>query len=229
MEPQCRSCGTINPPGSNFCFSCGNRIQSNETETAADVGPTAPEATATPGGLVCPRCYERNEPGSTYCFACGMPLEASDAPSVGTVRHVPAFALGRPGGFWVRALAYIIDGVLLTVAFAIVWPLISGESITDYWQSSDALAGGDLFSFALNLLYYTGGVALWSTTLGKRPLGLYVVRSDGSKVGPLRAAARYFAYFLSVFTLGIGFVMVALRQDKRALHDLVCDTVVIRR
>jgi uncharacterized RDD family membrane protein YckC len=48
-------------------------------------------------------------------------------------------------------------------------------------------------------------------------------------VSAARALVRYLAYFLSVFTLGIGFIMVGLRQDKRGLHDLVCDTVVIQR
>jgi uncharacterized RDD family membrane protein YckC len=122
-----------------------------------------------------------------------------------------------------------MDGILLTVAFALVWPIISGEAITDYWQSTDAFAAGDFFSLALNLIYYTGAIAIWSTTLGKRPFRLYVVRTDGSRVSAARALARYLAYFLSAFTLGIGFIMVGLRQDKRGLHDLVCDTVVIQR
>jgi uncharacterized RDD family membrane protein YckC len=78
-------------------------------------------------------------------------------------------------------------------------------------------------------VYYTGAITIWSTTLGKRPFRLYVVRTDGSRVSAARALVRYLAYFLSVFTLGIGFIMVGLRQDKRGLHDLVCDTVVIQR
>ena len=81
----------------------------------------------------------------------------------------------------------------------------------------------------LNLLYFTIPIAIWSTTAGKRALGLYVVRTDGSKLGIGRAIARFFAYSLSALTLGIGFLMIAFRQDKRGLHDLVCDTVVIKR
>jgi uncharacterized RDD family membrane protein YckC len=144
-------------------------------------------------------------------------------------RPAPAFALGSPGGFWVRFLAYLIDSVLLTALFILVWPIISGESITDYWASAEALTGGDLFSLSLNLVYYTGAVAYWATTIGKRPFRLYVVRTDGSKVGVGRALARYLAYVPSAIILGGGFLMIALRQDKRGLHDLICDTVVIRR
>jgi uncharacterized RDD family membrane protein YckC len=58
---------------------------------------------------------------------------------------------------------------------------------------------------------------------------LYVVRTDGSRVGIGRALARYLAYVPSAIILGGGFLMIAWRQDKRGLHDLICDTVVIRR
>jgi len=162
IQPQCRSCQTLNPPGSNFCFSCGNR-------------------------------------------------------------------LGLPGGFWVRLLAYLIDAVLMTALFLLVWPIVSGESIADYLASSEELTAGDLFSLGLNLVYYTGAVATWATTIGKRPFRLYVVRTDGSRVGVGRALARYLAYVPSAIILGAGFLMIAWRQDKRGLHDLICDTVVIRR
>ncbi|MDA0733177.1 MAG: RDD family protein [Chloroflexi bacterium] len=137
--------------------------------------------------------------------------------------------MGRPGGFWIRLLAYFIDAVLLTVLFVVVWPIVSGESLTDYFASGEELTWGDLFSLALNLVYYTGAVANWATTIGKRPFGLYVVRTDGSKVGVGRALARYLAYVPSAIILGGGFIMIAFRQDKRGLHDLICDTVVIRR
>jgi uncharacterized RDD family membrane protein YckC len=115
------------------------------------------------------------------------------------------------------------------VAFALVWPLITGETITDYWQSTEAASIWELSGLALNLVYYTVAFSIWSTTLGKRPFNLYVVRTDGSKLSVARALARALAYRLSILTLGIGFVIVALRQDRRGLHDLLCDTVVIRR
>ncbi|MDA1347455.1 MAG: RDD family protein [Chloroflexi bacterium] len=44
-----------------------------------------------------------------------------------------------------------------------------------------------------------------------------------------RAVARYFASLLSAALLLIGFIMIGLRRDKRGLHDLICDTVVLRR
>jgi len=227
LQPRCASCNTLNPPGSNFCFSCGSRLPAGATSSGAGVSERV--STAAPSASVCPRCYQPNEPGSAYCFACGLPLEDGATVVNARVKRIAAFATGRPAGFWIRVLPYFIDEILLAVAFALVWPLITGETITDYWQSTEAASIWELSGLALNLVYYTVAFSIWSTTLGKRPFNLYVVRTDGSKLSVARALARALAYRLSILTLGIGFVIVALRQDRRGLHDLLCDTVVIRR
>jgi len=239
VQPLCQSCQTVNPPGSSFCFSCGNSLQPGSSTFSkapdqANVGQSA---------LACPRCQERNEISSTYCYSCGLPLDNA-TPQQSFANMLPAFALGRPGGFWIRLLAYVIDSILLVIVFSIAWPLISGESIVAYWfppEAADAALFSfefwvasdspfaDLFSWILDTLYFTGTIAIWATTAGKKPFGLYVVRSDGSKIGFGRALARNFAYYVSFFTLGVGFIMIAFRSDKRGLHDLICDTVVIRR
>ncbi len=42
-----------------------------------------------------------------------------------------------------------------------------------------------------------------------------------------RAVGRFFAYLLSSITLCIGFVMAAFTERKQALHDIICDTLVV--
>jgi len=49
------------------------------------------------------------------------------------------------------------------------------------------------------------------------------------KVTYLRAFARHFAEFLSGIILGIGYLMVAFDREKRALHDHICNTRVIKK
>ena len=239
VQPQCPSCRTANPPGSKFCFNCGTDLEPESLTSEIDTG----QASSPPATLVCPRCHQRNDPAATYCYSCGLPLDSAPNASIRSSRNIAAFAMGQPGGFWIRFLAYLIDALILIAVFAIVWPLVSGESLSEYWSADQptsgdfsedfwgdaGLSGGDWFDLALNLVYYTGSIGFWATTLGKRPFRLYVVRTDGSKVGLGRAMARYFAYILSAITLGIGFIMIGLRSDKRGLHDLICDTVVIRR
>jgi uncharacterized RDD family membrane protein YckC len=60
-------------------------------------------------------------------------------------------------------------------------------------------------------------------------LKLQIVRSDFSKVSYLRALGRYFALGLSAMLLDIGYIMAAFDSEKRALHDYLCDTRVIKR
>ena len=94
-------------------------------------------------------------------------------------------------------------------------------------------AGGDALIWIVVLLslilYRAIGWSIWSTTVGKRIFNLYVVRTDGSKIGYGRALARYLCYSISEFPLMLGFLIVAFRKDKRGLHDLICDTMVVRR
>jgi uncharacterized RDD family membrane protein YckC len=58
--------------------------------------------------------------------------------------------------------------------------------------------------------------------------GLKVVRSGGEKVSYGRAFGRYWATFVSGMILAIGYIMAAFDSQKRALHDRICDTRVIR-
>ena len=70
-------------------------------------------------------------------------------------------------------------------------------------------------------------VSASGTTAGKRAMNWRVVRTDGSRVGLLRAFVRELAKFGPM--LLVSTVFVAFRTDRRGLHDLLADTVVIRR
>jgi uncharacterized RDD family membrane protein YckC len=76
--------------------------------------------------------------------------------------------------------------------------------------------------------YVTFFLGKYGATPGKMALGLKVVRSDGSELTYARAFGRYLAEYLSAFTLMIGYIIAAFDREKRALHDHICDTRVIR-
>ncbi len=141
--------------------------------------------------------------------------------------------MGRPAGFWIRLVAFLVDAFLLLVVFFAALPLVTGQNFIEfveaYEDSTEIISRADLLNLGLNILYFTAAVALWATTIGKRLFKMYVVRSDGSRVGPGRALVRYFASQLSLLLVGIGYIMIGVRSDKRGLHDLICDTVVIIR
>ncbi|HEY4911567.1 MAG TPA: RDD family protein [Methylomirabilota bacterium] len=133
-----------------------------------------------------------------------------------------------PAGFWIRFVAVLIDGVVLLVAqgilFSAGWMLSGGN-----------MGGGMALKGAVNLFGTLIGAAygivfhwLWGQTLGKMALQIKVVSMDGGPLSFGQATGRYFATFLSALILCIGFIMAGIRSDKRALHDLLAGTRVVR-
>ena len=185
-----------------------------------ELQPADPPAAA---AISCPRCHRISEPGSLFCFSCGLPLDdAAPDPAA-----FPTPGAGAPAGFWRRFAAWLIDLLILTIVQAGI--IAVGPGFEEYFAVGADWHWADLVSVLIAGAYYTVGVSVWATTVGKRLLGLRVLRPDGSKVGVGRAVARYFAAWLSLLIFGVGFLMIALRSDKRGLHDLICSTVVTRQ
>ena len=65
-------------------------------------------------------------------------------------------------------------------------------------------------------------------TIGKIGLNLKIIRADGTAVTRSWALRRYFAMGLSLLTGTVGFLMAAFDPEKRALHDRICATRVVR-
>lgn len=200
----------------------------NDTNTAPSQAPPA-------GRKICPGCGTSNQATSQYCYKCGLKLP--DIINAGIV---------KPGGFWIRFVAYLIDAILLNVVNSVVFFIFLGVFGTSIdWEDWFSTGGMDIYSgdfaifsgaYSLALLvsfvitagYYTFAVGKWGKTVGKLATGLKVVRPDGSRVSYWRAFARYWGYQLCILTFWVGFLVIAFNKDKRGLHDLVCDTMVIR-
>jgi uncharacterized RDD family membrane protein YckC len=56
-----------------------------------------------------------------------------------------------------------------------------------------------------------------------------IVRSDFSRLTYRRAAIRFFGKMLSDLTMYIGYIMAGFDPQRRALHDYIADTRVIKR
>ena len=125
------------------------------------------------------------------------------------------------------ALSLVDSIILVFVLLALQAVFVDGA----FSNSEDEAASNvvSTINFVINVVYFGTLVAISQATLGKRVFGLYIVRPDGSRVGFGLAVARYFATLLSAAIMLIGFIMIGLRRDKRGLHDLICDTVVLRR
>ncbi len=136
------------------------------------------------------------------------------------------------GGFWLRFVAYIIDAVILNIVGFIVRLILS--SVMGVQTPSST--GFDTVTITSGLV---GLVVAWlyfalqesspaGATVGKRVLGLRVVRGDGTPLTFARATGRFLAKFISAFILLIGYIMAGFTERKRALHDMIADTVVIK-
>lgn len=143
-------------------------------------------------------------------------------------------------GFWRRAAASIIDGFAVgLLALPITLPIAIGfgAAMAHGEESGGAAMGPILLQILLQLLSILLTVIYFScfhasrlmATPGKLAVGIKVVRADGQRLGFGRSLGRAFAYYLSVLTLYIGFLVAAFTQRKQGLHDMVCDTLVVDR
>ena len=135
-------------------------------------------------------------------------------------------------GFWIRALALLVDGVLMfivnmVVAFALNLILPQARELDAAGIAGLVLRMG--FSLLVPLSYEAILIARKGATLGMMACGLKVIRPDGSPLTLGRSIGRYFAKFLSGLTLCVGYLMAAADAQKRALHDHIADTRVIRK
>ena len=120
----------------------------------------------------------------------------------------PAGQIGTPAGFWIRSAAEMIDLLALMTALFVANVLPFPSAI---------LAIASLAALVWVLV----------ASPGKRALGLHVLRVDGSRVGLGRKFCRSLLAWL--FSAVLVNLMIAFRKDKRGFHDLIFDTIVVRR
>ncbi|HUA85518.1 MAG TPA: RDD family protein [Bryobacteraceae bacterium] len=187
---------------------------------------------------------------SGYCSECGRPFPMSQLVGIGNASVCAAckpvylqrmreggqgIGAWRYGGFWIRFVARIIDAVILAVALLVInVPIEMMLGLGSRMSNPAGLAGvigmfGVLYlvNFALQCAYEVYFLSTRGATPGKMVLGLKVVRTDGSLLTPGQAVGRFFAFILDGFTLLIGFIIAGFDEQKRALHDRICNTRVI--
>ena len=223
VRATCERCGALTSAGSRFCHRCGAELAQVDTGPASQTSAESARGRAASAlATGCPRCRTINEPGSAYCYKCGLPFEGTRVQRVPSPAGSQAYA-GEPAGFWIRFAAYLLDSIVLLVVTIIIGVIAFTGAATD-----GKFGLSDYIGYVIGIAYFTIFVALWRTTAGKRLLRLYVVRTDGSRLGPGRSLARSLAYVVSTVPFLLGFVMIGVREDKRGLHDLICDTQVVR-
>ena len=200
-----------------------------------DVVRTPPEGSGPLGrisGSVVPKPELERKP--TPIQRRSSPRAASRRPSTG-----PQVAMGRPAGFWIRFAAYSVDSFIVSLPVLLatgVWAFSLMEqgamaSLREVTPSVFLLPViGGISSLVLSIVYPVYFWALRGATPGKQIFGLKVVTMSGeTPLGWRRAMLRVVGYTINSFVLGIGFLLIAVSEDKRGLHDRLADTCVVWR
>lgn len=179
------------------------------------------------------------------CPACDAPLDAAviaqpqpRCPACGQ-SLVPV----RVAGFWRRSIAALVDTiVLLCTAGPLFYillrvtdnpgPLRGGLSLDGVLQFL-AVDPVDIVLWAAPLLgmaalYFILFIALSGRTPGQKLVGIRVINRAGGPPGPWRAMLRLAGTALGLAPGGLGSLWMAFDREKRAFHDYLTGTYVVR-
>ncbi len=163
------------------------------------------------------------------------PTSQAGAPAVIASASAAAPVARGYGGFWFRVGAWFVDAVIGRLVGLGIAALVGARFATAGW-----VVPGDLrltllrygtvalLYFAYSLGYEVFFLRKFDATPGKLMVGVKVRRADGAKLSSGRIVARWLCLGLDWLTLGLGYIMAAFDDEKRALHDRICDTRVIK-
>lgn len=182
--------------------------------------------------MPCPHCdAELTDPELAAmpmpcCPSCGLPLRAVEV-----------------AGFWRRTAAGLIDfAILLATAGPIAWglhrlvdplPIAEGARGLDLALSLITADFGLLLSrigpfLVLAALYFMVTVFWTGRTLGQRLLAMRVIDRHGQSPSLLITAVRTLAQLAGTLAAALGPLWIAIDSERRAMHDVVAGTYVVR-
>lgn len=190
------------------------------------------EAVLAPSQAAAPE-VEGQSAGADARPSAASAVESPVSAAAGAPTPGPA-STALAAGFWRRAGAYAID---LALGYALAWVLSTLVGL----GASLALDGA-IGSATIDVIQAIPGVLLltvwplyfaWAessaaqATFGKRAMGLIVTDRHGARLSFLRALARHIAALANYASLFIGWVFVAVPDQKRGFHDLMAGTRVL--
>lgn len=221
----CPKCGTYNNEFVSYCYKCGYELKSaNPSENGTNISQNG-------NGFDL-----RNTPNNNQYYSSN---------------NRDSYIGDDFAGFWKRFAAYIIDSILLygvsLILELFIFPIfgikMSNLVTTNtsaynnpydpvslpsgFWKTYLIIV---IVTAIINWLYY----ALMESsskqaTIGKMAVGIKVTNYQGERIGFGRATGRFFAKYISGFTLCIGFLMAGFTNNKQALHDMIASTYVVNK
>ena len=137
---------------------------------------------------------------------------------------------GHYVGIATRFVSFLIDVFMIAVLFSV------GGHVIDYVlsvllskpvQFSDTSTVARVALVLWAFVYCAYPLSASGRTLGMAALGVRAVRADGRDLDTRQAIVRVLVFPLSFLLFGLGFVLILLRRDRRALHALSASTAVV--
>jgi uncharacterized RDD family membrane protein YckC len=158
----------------------------------------------------------------------------------------------RFAGFFVRANAFIIDNLILAFFGVICLYILSTAGMVDLNAVTEIAnqyvenpTSTELVSKALDIpgvstfftifsivqaIYFIVFHAIWAATPGKRLMHIHVETVDGKRISWAFSIFRFIASIITQATIyfwGLGYLIVLVDSQKRALHDFIARTRVV--
>ncbi|MGH9675496.1 MAG: RDD family protein [Candidatus Acidiferrum sp.] len=206
--------------------------------------------------MFCSKCGNNMADNAVFCSNCGQATYAAATPSAAVMLPAAApVATAAPyvylppvqyAGFWLRFVAYIIDGLIMGVCFvaiavALLFLTGMGSLLDKFHPGADPSEFGALLG--VTFIFSFLGIAVvgswlyhaylessdWQATVGKRVLNLKVTDMQGQPISFGRASGRFFAKIItSMIPLGIGYIIAGFTERKQAIHDMIANCLVLR-
>ena len=200
--------------------------------------PAAESSIPSPTQVVCTECKKAFPVGeivqigsATVCAGC-KPIYVQKLRE-GAVAFNAVASPMRYASFWIRFGAKLVDGLIM---MALTMPLsfIFGFQIylnpgnfpdiaTLIIQQSIVAALG----IVVRLLYTWLLVGRYGATWGKMIVGIKIVTPDGQSITYMRAFGRFWAELISQLACYVGYIIAAFDDERRTLHDRMCNTRVV--
>ncbi len=221
----------------------------------------------------CSSCGSQVDQDTRFCHKCGQPVAGGAplaqtppappatyaaqqaAPQVYAGQSAPVYARApqQYGGFWIRFVAYIVDGLIIGIPMSVIVGIViavfgAGSLATlsslpnnpDPEQVRTQVIPLVIAFLGAYALFIAGSIVItWlyfammesserQATFGKAIFNMRVTDANGNRLSFAHASGRFFAKIINNMTCGIGWILAGFTEKKQGLHDLIAGTVVIR-
>jgi uncharacterized RDD family membrane protein YckC len=253
---KCKRCRAYVPDDSNVCPMCGEDLtflrellksvyEEDPKPAEPQISPASLQEPAKevmeepPGKPGEPRVILNSDPidlGADYRVTFSMPDGLGAEELAPDSSQPPPWDHALRGGFWRRLIAFEIDLLLLALVLAI---FVVAGFIAAEWGAGEG--GMSLLEKAqaifiliipltvvLGIVYFSFFHAAWGQTIGKMIFRVRVVQTSGEPLTLSLALLRTFSYLISAIPAFLGFIWIGFTPSKRAWHDLISGTIVVR-